>query len=202
MGGNRASRLDDMIKILAREVLSRSYGLLQKVTLRRQKFDAKLQEITREVYDTGDGAAILLYDPDRGRVLLVRQFRLAAYLATDRETLIEVCAGKLEGLDAATRIVMEVQEETGYAIKNPGFLFEAFMSPGVFSERLSFFVARYSPKDKTSVGGGLKGDGEDIEVLEPTLEEALEMIARGKIVDAKTILLLHYAKLVGLIQTP
>lgn len=194
--------MDETIKILGREVLSRSYGLLQRVTLRRQRFDAKLQEITRDVYDSGNGAAILLYDPARGCVLLVRQFRLAAYLADGREALIEVCAGKLEGLDAATRIVMEVHEETGYAIKNPRYLFDAFMSPGVFSEKLSFFVAPYSPDDKVTDGGGLEHDGEDIEIIEPTLDEALAMIAKGEIVDAKTILLLHYAKLSGLMQSP
>jgi len=187
--------MTESIRILGREILSRGFGLLQKVTVRRQKFDATEQEITRDVYDTGDGATILLYDPDRRRVLLVRQFRLAAYLAAGHETLIEVCAGKLEGLDAASRIVKEVAEETGYAIKDPQFLFEAFMSPGVFSERLSFFSAPYSPADKTGSGGGLADDNEDIEILEPTLEEALAMIARGEIIDAKTILLLHYAKL-------
>lgn len=187
--------MSDAIKILARDIISRGFGVLQKVTVRRRKFDATQQEITRDVYDTGDGATILLYDPDRRRVLLVRQFRIAAYLATGRESLIEVCAGKLEGLDAASRIVMEVEEETGYAIKEPRFLFEAFMSPGVFSERLSFFAARYSPADRTGAGGGLADDNEDIQILEPTLDEALEMIARGEIVDAKTILLLNYAKL-------
>ncbi|MGB8277622.1 MAG: NUDIX domain-containing protein [Methylovirgula sp.] len=190
--------MDETIKILSREILSRGFGLLQKVALRRRRFDGKLQDITRDVYDTGDGAAILLYDPDRGRVLLVRQFRLAAYLAAGREAIIEVCAGKLEGLDAAARIVMEVQEETGYAIKNPRFLFEAFMSPGVFAERLGFFAAAYSPADKSGAGGGAD-DGEDIEVLEPTFEEALAMIESGEIIDAKTILLLHYAKLTGLL---
>lgn len=191
--------MSDAIKILAREIISRGFGVLQKVTVRRRKFDATSQEITREVYDPGDGAAILLYDPERHCVLLVRQFRLAAYLASGRESLIEVCAGKLEGLDAAQRIVMEVAEETGYAIKEPRFLFEAFMSPGVFSERLSFFAAPYSPADKTGNGGGLADDNEDIQILEPTLDEALAMIARGEILDAKTILLLHYAKLAQLL---
>ncbi len=193
--------MDEAIKILGREILARGYGLLQRVTLRRRRFDAKLQDITRDVYDTGNGAAILLYDRDRGRVLLVRQFRLPVYLATGQETIIEVCAGKLEGLDAATRIVMEVKEETGYAIRAPRHLFDAFMSPGVFSEKLSFFVAPYSPADKVGAGGGLADDGEDLEVLEPTLGEALAMIAQGEIIDAKTILLLHYAKLTGLIQS-
>jgi len=192
--------MHETIKILARETLSRGYGLLQKIKLRRRCYDGTSQEISREVYDTGDGVAILLYDCDRGRVMLVRQFRLAVYLATGRQDMIEVCAGKLEGLDAATRAIKEVEEETGYAVKEPRFLFEAFMSPGVFSERLSFFVAPYSPADKTEGGGAAADEDEDIEVLEPTLDEALAMVARGEIIDAKTILLLHYAKLTGLLE--
>jgi nudix-type nucleoside diphosphatase (YffH/AdpP family) len=190
------------ITILSREILARGFGVLQKVTLRRKKFSGEEQTITRENYDTGDGATILLYDRTRGRVLLIRQFRLAAYLSGGQETLIEACAGKLEGLDAATRIVMEVEEETGFAIKSPRFLFDAYMSPGVFTEKLSFFVAPYSAGDRKSAGGGIAKDGEDIEIFEPTLDEALAMIERGEIIDAKTIVLLHYAKMTGLLEGP
>ena len=109
------------IEILKREILSRGKGVFENVTFRRRRFDGETQEVTREVYDPGDAAAILLYDPARGRVLLVRQFRLPVYLATGRETMIEACAGKLEGMDAAYRIVMEVLEETGFAIKHRSF---------------------------------------------------------------------------------
>ncbi len=188
------------IKILKREVLSRGKGVLEKITFRRRRFDASTQEVTREVYDPGDAAAILPYDPARSCVLLVRQFRLPVFLATGRETTIEACAGKLDGMDAASRIGMEVQEETGYAIKQPKFLFDAFMSPGAYAERISFFIVRYSPADRRGPGGGLRDEGEDIEVLEPTLDEALAMIESGDIIDAKTIILLHYAKLVGLMN--
>ncbi len=188
------------ITILSREILARGFGVLQKVTLRRKTFSGEEQTITRENYDTGDGATILLYDRTRGRVLLIRQFRLAAYLSGGQETLIEACAGKLEGLDAATRIVMEVEEETGFAITSPRFLFDAYMSPGVFTEKLSFFVAPYSATDRKSAGGGIAKDGEDIEIFEPTLDEALAMIERGEIIDAKTIVLLHYAKMTGLLD--
>ncbi|MGA3303096.1 MAG: NUDIX domain-containing protein [Methylovirgula sp.] len=190
------------IKILSREILARGFGVLQKVTLQRQKFNGDEQTITREIYDTGDGATILLYDQTRGCVLLIRQFRPAAYLSSGQETLIEACAGKLEGLDAATRIVMEVEEETGFTIKSPRFLFQAYMSPGVFTEKLSFFVAPYSAGDRKSAGGGIAKDGEDIEIFEPTLDEALAMIERGEIIDAKTIVLLHYAKMTGLLDRP
>ncbi len=188
------------IEILKREILARGKGVFENVTLRRRRFDGETQDVTREVYDPGDAAAILPHDPARGRVLLVRQFRLPVFLATGRETTIEACAGKLEGMDAASRIEMEVLEETGYAIKQPKFLFDAFMSPGAYAERISFFVVRYSPADRQAVGGGLREEGEDIEVLEPTLDEALAMIGSGDIIDAKTIILLQYAKLAGLMQ--
>lgn len=188
------------IKILNREILSRGKGVLEKVAFRRRRFDGQTQEVTREVYDPGDAAAILLYDPTRSCVLLVRQFRLPVYIGTGRETTIEACAGKLDGMDPAQRIVMEVNEETGFSIKQPKFLFDAFMSPGSYSERISFFVARYCLNDRSGPGGGIREDGEDIEILEPTLDEALTMIESGEIIDAKTIILLLYAKLAGLMQ--
>lgn len=184
------------ITILDRATLSRGFGLLQEIAFRRRRFDGEMQELRREVYDIGDAAAILPYDPGRGCVLLVRQFRLPVYLACGRETTIEACAGKLEGMDAARRISLEVEEETGFAIKDPQFLFEAFMSPGAIGERLRFYVARYSPADRIGPGGGLPD--EDIEVLEPRFDDALKMIERGEIIDAKTIILLQTVKLAGL----
>jgi GDP-mannose pyrophosphatase NudK len=186
------------ITILGRTTVSHGFGLLQEITLRRRRFDGRTQELSREVYDVGDAAAILPYDPARGAVLLVRQFRLPVYLACGRETTIEVCAGKLEGVSAAERIVMELEEETGFAVKDPQFLFEAFMSPGSVAERMSFYLARYSPADRVGPGGGLPD--EDIEILEPSLDEALKMIEAGEIIDAKTIILLQTVKLAGLME--
>src|SRR5271154_712974 len=111
--------MSDKIKIIGREVLTRGFGVLERFKLRRRRFDAKMQDLTRDFYDSGNSAAILLYDPTRACVLLIRQFRLAAYLADGRETMVEVCAGKLEGMDAGRRIVMEVMEETGFSIHEP-----------------------------------------------------------------------------------
>ena len=187
--------MKDAVKILRRDVIWRGYGLLERITFWRRKFDNVPQEIEREFYDTGPGATILLYDPERRCILLVRQFRPAVYLVEGRDSLIETCAGKLEGLEAPARIVMEVLEETGVRIGAPTYLFSAYMSPGVYAEKISFFTARYSAGDRIAAGGGLADEGEDIEILEPSLEEALDMIARGEIEDAKTILLIHYAVL-------
>jgi GDP-mannose pyrophosphatase NudK len=187
--------MNGAVKLLRREVISRGYGLLERVTFWRRKFDGGAQELAREFYDTGPGATILLYDRDRKCILLVRQFRPATYLVEGLTSLIETCAGKLEGATAAERIVMEVLEETGVRIGTPTYLFSAYMSPGVYAEKISFFTAPYSASDKITNGGGLSDEGEDIEILEPTLDEALAMIAAGEIEDAKTILLIHYAVL-------
>jgi len=188
------------VRILAREVLSRAQHLLEKITFERKRSDGKTQTNTREVFDTGDGAVILLYDPTRGRVVLVRQFRLPVYLSGGEGHLVEACAGKLEGESPDIRIVKEAEEETGFRIEKPVKLFEAFMSPGKYMEKLTFFVVRYRPEDRAGPGGGLFEEGEDIEVIEPTLDEALAMIKTGEIVDAKTIVLLYYAKLNGLMN--
>jgi GDP-mannose pyrophosphatase NudK len=187
--------MSDAVKILRREIVSRGFGLLERVTFWRRKFDGTAQELTREFYDTGPGATILLFDPVRKCILLVRQFRPATYLVDGRTSLIETCAGKLEGASATERIVMEVLEETGVRIGAPTYLFSAYMSPGVYAEKISFFIAPYAAVDRIADGGGLSDEGEDIEILEPTLDEALAMIARGDIEDAKTILLIHYAVL-------
>ena len=188
------------IRIRGRQTISRGYGLLERVSIERKRFDGRVQDLSREIYDPGDSAAILLYDPIRSRVVLVRQFRLPPYLKDRRESEIEVCAGRLEGEDALTRIVKEAEEETGYAVRGPRRLFEAYLSPGSLAEKLVFFAAEYCPDDRRARGGGHEGEGEDIEILEPTLDEALAMIENGEIIDAKTIILLQYAKLHGLMH--
>jgi len=188
------------ILLRKREVISRGHGELARLVVERRRFDGGSQSLAREVYDSGDGAAILLYDPKSARVVLVRQFRITAYLRDRLESLIEVCAGRLEGEDAEHRIIKEAEEETGFAVQNPRRVFEAYMSPGCFAEKLTFFVAEYTPERRNGRGGGCGDEGEDIEILEPTLDEALEMVGHGEIIDAKTILLLHYAKLTGLVS--
>lgn len=188
------------IFVRQRQIVSRGHGALERLIVERKRFDGSSQSLAREVYDSGDGAAILLYDPKNMRVVLVRQFRISAYLRDGLESLIEVCAGRLEGEDAERRIIKEAEEETGFIVQKPRRVFEAYMSPGCFAEKITFFVAEYAPHHKVGKGGGRDDEGEDIEILEPTLDEALEMVARGEIIDAKTILLLHYALLAGLMR--
>lgn len=187
------------ICILDTKVLSDDWARLTKYTIDYRRRDGRWERQIRQVYDRGHGAAILPYDPQRATVLLVRQFRMPAYLTGHPEPLIEVCAGLLDEHDPETAIAKEAEEELGYHLKNARRIFAPYMSPGSVSERLFHFIAEYSPADRVSKGGGALHEGEDIEVLEIKMDEALAMIEDERIIDAKTILLLQYVRLKGLI---
>ena len=186
------------IKIRSDELLSHNWGRLRKITFDITRRDGVVEKQVREVYDRGNGAAILPIDPGRGTVLLVRQFRMPVYLNDHDGYLIEACAGLLDDLDGETAIRKEAEEELGYRIGDVHRVGDAFMSPGSVTERLTLFTAHYSPADRISDGGGSAHEGEDIEVIELPLEKALAMIATGEILDGKTIMLLKHAKLAGL----
>ena len=186
------------VRVLNSELLADDWATLTKYNIDYRRRDGSHETLVRQVYDRGHGAAILPYDPDRDTVLLVRQFRMPVYLDDRRGWLIEACAGLLDELDPEAAIRNEAIEELGYDLGEVTRVFDAFMSPGSVSERLSLFVARYSRAQRVSAGGGAEHEGEDIEVLEPGLDEALAMVATGAIRDAKTIILLQYLKLHGL----
>lgn len=192
--------MQDRIRVRDVEVLSDDWYVLKKTTFEYQRRDGAWQTMSRETYDRGNGATILLYNRVRRTVVLTRQFRYPAFVNGHPEPLIEACAGLLDARDPETAIRSETEEETGYRIGAPKRIVEAFMSPGSVTERLVFFVAEYEPADKVEAGGGVASEGEDIEVLEPTLDEALAMVERGEIVDGKTIMLLQYAKLNRLVD--
>jgi nudix-type nucleoside diphosphatase (YffH/AdpP family) len=191
---------DEPIHIRSVEVLSDDWAILKKFTFDYRRRDGSLETQVRQTYDRGHGAVILPYDPRRGTVLLVRQFRLPAYVSGHPEPLIEACAGLLDRDDPETCIRREAEEELGYRLKATEQVFHVFMSPGSVTERLMFFTARYSPEDRVGRGGGDAHEGEDIEVLELALDEALAMIDRGEIIDGKTIMLLQHVRLRGMIR--
>lgn len=182
------------VEVLRTEVLSDNWYVLRKVTFRMRKRDGSWEVQSREAYDRGNGATILLYDRARRRVVLTRQFRLPTYVNGNASgMLIEACAGLLDADDPETCIVREAFEETGYEIQNARKVMEAYMSPGSVTEILHFFVAEYSRAQRVSDGGGV--EEEDIEVLELSFDDALAGVASGEIRDAKTIMLLQYAAL-------
>jgi len=191
---------DERVRIREVRLLSDNHYVLKTTTFDYRRRDGTWQTLSRETYDRGNGACVLLYDPDRGTVLLTRQFRFPAFVNGHPEPLLEVVAGLLDARDPETAIRAEAEEEAGCRVSGLERVFEAFMSPGSVTERLAFFVARYSAADRLGAGGGLVEEGEDIEVVELAFDAALAMVGRGAIVDAKTILLLQHAALNGLLS--
>ena len=186
--------MQDHVEVLKTEVLSDNWYVLRKVTFRLRKRDGSWETQSREAYDRGNGATILLYDSARRTVVLTRQFRLPTYVNGNASgMLIEACAGLLDADEPETCIAREAFEETGYEIRNPRKVMQAYMSPGSVTEILHFFVAEYSRAQRTSEGGGV--EEEDIEVMELSFDDALAGIASGEIRDGKTIMLLQYAAL-------
>ena len=189
------SDIDDRVRIENDVVLSDRKYVLRQLTFSWRRNDGAWQRNIREVYDRGNGAVILPYNLAARRVVLTRQFRMPAFLNGYRETLIEAAAGMLDGAAPEDRIRAETEEETGYRILHVRKVFEMFTSPGAVTEKLHFFVAEYDAGAKTGAGGGLKHEGEDIEVLEIGIDDALAMLADGRICDAKTAILLQYAQI-------
>ena len=184
--------MQERINLVGEEVLSDDWGVLTKHVFDYRRLDGTWERQSREVYDRGHGAAILPHDADRGTVLLVRQFRFPAWKTGHPEPLLEVCAGLLDADDPVTCIRKEAEEELGYKLENVSLAFNPYMSPGSVSERLWCFTAAYTPADRISEGGGAASEGEDIEVVELSLEDALAAIGDGRIIDAKTIMLVQH----------
>ena len=192
--------MNDKVKILKTEVLSDNWYTLRKLTYDYLKKDGNWQTQSREAYDRGNGATILLYNKHQKTVVLTRQFRMPTFINGNADgLLIEACAGLLDKDNPEDCIRRETEEETGYKVKGVHKIFEAYMSPGSVTEILYFFVAEYFKEMRVTDGGGIEHEQEDIEVLEIDFEEALGMIETGEIKDGKTIMLLQHAKLKNLV---
>ena len=187
------SAIDSRVRIQSVETLSDDWYVLKKTTFDYLRRDGTWQRQSRETYDRGNGAVILLYNVYRRRVVLTRQFRYPAFVNGHDGMLIEAPAGLLDMATPEDRIKAEVEEETGYRVEEVRGIFEAFMSPGSVTEKLHFFVAAYDPGSRKTDGGGNVAEGEDIEVLEISIEDAMLAIESGRIADGKTIMLLQYA---------
>lgn len=184
------------VKIIDIKNLSKAHYKLDKVDFEFQTNNGCWQTQSRECYDRGDGAAILLYNPTKNTVILTKQFRMPSYLNGNQTgMMIEVCAGLLDKDNPEACIIKEAEEETGYKIANPKKVFELYSTPGAVTEKIHYFVAEYNDEMKISDGGGLVEEHEEIEVLEINFETALTMVSKGEINDAKTVVLLQYAKL-------
>lgn len=183
------------VRVKHTELRSDRWTRLVNTTLDWLRGDGRWQELQRETVDHGDGAAILLHHPVQRTVVLVRQFRYATYINGHDGLFVEVPAGLLDAASPEDCIRAEAEQEVGFRVRQPRRVFDAFMSPGSLTERVHCFVAEYEAGDRVAAGGGLEHEGEDIEVLELPVDEALAMVADGRIRDAKTIMLLQYGAL-------
>lgn len=190
----------EKLRMIASELLSANWGELKKHTFELQRRDGSWQRQVRETYDRGHGAAVLLFNRDKGTIILTRQFRFPAwYMGDENPWLVEAPAGKLDGDDPLTCAKKEAEEETGYRIHDLTLVATPYMSPGSVTERLWLYVGEYDANARISAGGGLEHEGEDIETLEVPFTEAMAMLERGEIADGKTIILLQHVALKGLL---
>jgi nudix-type nucleoside diphosphatase (YffH/AdpP family) len=187
--------ISDRIRVKDVRLLSDNHYTLKTTTFEWRRANGEWQTQHRETYDRGNGATLLPYNLRQRSVVLIRQFRYPAYVNGYDDLMIEAVAGLLDNESPEARIRAEAEEESGYRLRDIRKVFEAFMSPGAVTEKLHFFVAEYEPDMRIGSGGGNPDEGEDIEVLELSIDEALAMIADRRIVDAKTIMLLQYAAL-------
>ena len=188
--------MNNRIRNIRKQLLSDNWYRLDKYIFEYLNGAGEWQTQEREAYDRGNGSTILLYNSEKRTVILTRQFRLPTFINGNSDgMMIETCAGLLDADNPEDCIKKETEEETGYQIDNVKRIFEVYMSPGSVTEIIYFFIAEFTEDMKVSDGGGLKDEQENIDVLELDFEHAYEMIHSGKIKDAKTIMLLQYAKL-------
>ena len=183
-------------EVLESQLLSDNWGEVRRTRLRITGRDGTVSEQWRETYDRGDGAVILPYDAERRHVLLGRQFRWPAAHAGDPEPfLIEAAAGLLDDAEPEARIRAEAEEELGLSLGPVTWLYALYSSPGSVTEKLHYFTAPYAAADATARFGGLAAEGEEIEIMDVPLSDALDWVRDGRIRDAKTVILLQHAAL-------
>jgi nudix-type nucleoside diphosphatase (YffH/AdpP family) len=189
------------LKNIKKTTLSKEWAKLDRIDYEYQFKNGEWKSVSRECYNRGNGAAILLYNPKKGSVILTKQFRMPIYEQNPLEGMsIEVCAGAIDNNDGALEtIIRETEEEVGYKINNAKQVLSAYTSPGALTEKMYLFVAEYSDTMQVNDGGGLESENEEIEVLELPFSKAIEMIKTEEIIDAKTIMLLQYAQINNLL---
>ncbi|SFV37445.1 nudix-type nucleoside diphosphatase, YffH/AdpP family [Devosia crocina] len=184
------------ITVIETKLLAQGWGRLTSTRIDYRRDDGTVTPMTREVYDHGDAASILLVDPGRDTVLLVRQFRYPVLANGDENCFIlEACAGLLEGDDPLACVRREAEEETGHAPQNIRHIRDCYLSPGSLKERVSLFIGEYDATTRRHAGGGLAEEGEEIELVELAIPDALAALSDGRIIDGTTTILLQHLAL-------
>jgi nudix-type nucleoside diphosphatase (YffH/AdpP family) len=189
------------IRITNETILSDEHYILKRYDFETKNKKGEWTPQQREIFDHGNSATVLLYNPVEKTIILTKQFRMASYVNENPSgMLVETPAGMLEdGEEPEITMLREIKEETGYEVESVQKIYEAYSSAGAFTELIHFYVAPYRKEQKVERGGGLEEEGEEIKVLEMPFAEALRMLEGGGIKDLKTITLLHYAQVKGLL---
>lgn len=185
----------ERIKIIGVETLAEDWGRLTRTTMDYRRADGAVQRFSREVYDHGSAAAVLLFNPERQTVLLVRQFRYPPLLNGDDPNMLEICAGLLDGEHPDVAARREAIEETGHDPANLVHVCDVYASPGSLTEKVALYIGHYGESTRRNAGGGIEAEGEEIELVELPFAEALAMIGKGRIIDAKTVITLQHLAL-------
>ena len=195
-------KIKEKISNVTSNVISNIWAKLEQVSFDFTFKNGRIERLMHEVYGKGDGVAVLLYNPITKKVLLSRQFRIPVYVAgVNNGYLIEVCGGAIDYNESPeTTVIRETKEEIGYTISELKKVSTVFLSPGLLKEQVHLYIATYKDEDKTEIGGGLEAENEEIEVIETLFVDALKMIKNHEILDARTILLLQYIQLNGLVN--
>lgn len=194
--------METKIKNITHKILSKAWATLSQIDYDYKFKDGRWKRVSRESYDRGNGTAVLLYNSEKGTVILTKQFRMPIYETTPDEAFsIEACAGAIDKDESAeSTIIREIEEEVGYKVFGVQKIQEVYMSPGALTEKMYLFVARYSDAMKVNEGGGVESENEEIEVLEMQFSKAIDLMKSGEIRDAKTVVLLQYAQIQGLLE--
>lgn len=189
------------VKINDAKILSDEHYILKWLDYEIQKKNGEWVNQKREVFDHGNAVTVLLYNQANKTVILTKQFRIATYINGNKSgMLVETCAGLMDDNESPDdAIIREIKEETGYAVTNVQKVYQAYSSAGSLTELIYLYIAPYTKEQKVAKGGGLEEEGEDVKIIEMSFDEAIEMMERGEIQDAKTIILLQYAQLKGLV---
>ena len=178
---------------VSQKIISNFWGELSHLSFDYLFNNGNVKRVTHEVYGKSDGVAILLYNPKTKAIILTKQFRSPVFVATNHGASIEVIGGAIDinetPINAAIR---ETEEEVGYKVDNLTKVSTVFLSPGIVKEKVHLFIAEYNESNKLQKGGGVYSEDEEIEVLEIDFKEAIQMIEKEEIVDARTIILLQY----------
>lgn len=184
---------DRKVEILEKTSPQTGYYRIDRFRLRHSLHQGGMSpEISREVFERGHVGAVLPVDMARGEVLLIEQFRPGALAAGWEPWVLECVAGVIEEGESPEDLVRrEAVEEAGCELGQLRFVYRYLTSPGASSETVHLFMGQ---ADLSAAGGthGLAEEGEDIRVLVVGIDEALAMLAEGRIVNAKTIIALQW----------